>query len=216
MLFLLTGDVQTGKTRWLERLVAQLAMAGTPCVGVVAPGVWRERAEDEPDGEHGTSCAGRFEKLGINNLLLPQKEVIPFARRRDLAEAEAQAGGDSSFAEGRQAGEAQLGWAISDEAIARVNQHFADVDGIGFSKPALLLVDELGRLELLHGQGLTEALRVLDAGPSEARPHALVVVRDTLVDIARERLAGAWRDVRVIGPTDEAMELIVGLMLSDF
>ena len=37
MLFLLTGDVQIGKTRWLERLAAELAGDGVPVAGVLAP-----------------------------------------------------------------------------------------------------------------------------------------------------------------------------------
>ena len=35
MLFLLTGDVQIGKTRWLERLAAELAGDGVPVAGVL-------------------------------------------------------------------------------------------------------------------------------------------------------------------------------------
>ena len=31
MLFLLTGEVQIGKTRWLEKLVADLAECGVLC-----------------------------------------------------------------------------------------------------------------------------------------------------------------------------------------
>lgn len=38
MLFLLTGEVQIGKTRWLESLVTELADCGVSCVGVLAPG----------------------------------------------------------------------------------------------------------------------------------------------------------------------------------
>ena len=38
MLFILTGDVQSGKTRWLERLVAELAADGVESRGVLAPG----------------------------------------------------------------------------------------------------------------------------------------------------------------------------------
>ncbi|MFR1166965.1 MAG: hypothetical protein ACLSDQ_04740 [Adlercreutzia equolifaciens] len=40
MLFLLTGEVQIGKTRWLESLVTELADRGVPCAGVLAPGQW--------------------------------------------------------------------------------------------------------------------------------------------------------------------------------
>ncbi len=38
MLFVLTGDVQTGKTRWLHDLVEEIASRGVLCEGVLAPG----------------------------------------------------------------------------------------------------------------------------------------------------------------------------------
>ena len=43
MLFVLTGGIQTGKTRWLGRLVEALGAEGVRCAGVMAPGVWRKR-----------------------------------------------------------------------------------------------------------------------------------------------------------------------------
>ena len=69
MLFLLTGDVQIGKTRWLEGLVGQIEEAGVPVAGVLAPGVWREQG------------SGGFEKLGIDNLLLPERHESHLAVR---------------------------------------------------------------------------------------------------------------------------------------
>ena len=76
MLFLLTGDVQIGKTRWLERLAAELAGDGVPVAGVLAPGVWRVREPHEVPGERGLAGEGRFEKLGIDNVLLPGGERV--------------------------------------------------------------------------------------------------------------------------------------------
>lgn len=125
MLFLLTGDVQIGKTRWLEKLCGDLAAAGVCVAGVIAPGQWVPRAEGQPGSRHGFDGEGRFEKLGIDNVLLPQGERIVFARRRDLAE------GDQPFAQGEQAKAAQLAWAISDEAIAQVNNHFTMLAKMG-------------------------------------------------------------------------------------
>ena len=115
MLFLLTGDVQIGKTRWLENLCASLQAAGTCVAGVVAPGQWVPRPEGQPGGKHGFDGAGRFEKLGIDNVLLPQGERIGFARRRDLA-AEGEA-----FAEGAQAKAAKLGIRVLTNA--RTGKH---------------------------------------------------------------------------------------------
>ena len=81
MLFLLTGEVQIGKTRWLESLVAELGAFGVPCAGVLAPGQWVPSTGPHAD-------ANGFEKLGIDNVLLPGGERVPFARRGDLARAD--------------------------------------------------------------------------------------------------------------------------------
>lgn len=281
MLFLLTGDVQIGKTRWLENLCASLQTAGTCVAGVVAPGQWVPRPEGQPGGKHGFDGAGRFEKLGIDNVLLPQGKRIEFARRRDLAAK------SKAFTEGTQAKAAKLGWAISDTAIAQVNAHFATLakqasiapadsgaDGPtttqakvdapaaapldnGVCPPvaaetaaktsplaqtntgestaaaaaakargnvlaaapaanetrlaphAMLVVDELGRLELLHSCGLTNALAILDAGPTPQFPHAIAVVRETLLDEARRRFEPRWGKAAVIGPDDAARNLVL-------
>ena len=252
MLFLLTGDIQIGKTRWLEQLICDMCARGVECAGVVAPGVWRERTAAELAASEGRSKEaaagegrfeklpvgkeapsklptneGRFEKLGIDNVLLPGGERISFARRRDLAQKE------GSYDEKSQSGLARLGWSISDEAIARVNAHFdalagAIMDGaldlslsttsyrVGSSSGALtsapppyfLVVDELGQLELIRGGGLTSAVAMLERGANVRAPHALVVVREWLLDYARERFGQAWGEVVPIGPTDEAREMI--------
>lgn len=208
MLFLLTGDAQIGKTRWLEDLCASLQAAGTCVAGVVAPGQWVPRPEGQPGGKHGFDGAGRFEKLGIDNVLLPQGERIEFARRRDLA------AGGKAFAEGAQAKAAKLGWAISDTAIAQVNAHFAALakqaaNETRLAPCAVLMVDELGRLELLRGCGLTNALAILDAGPTPQFPHAIAVVRETLLDEARRRFEPRWGKATVIGPDDAARNLVL-------
>lgn len=208
MLFLLTGDVQIGKTRWLENLCASLQAAGTCVAGVVAPGQWAPRPEGQPGGKHGFDGTGRFEKLGIDNVLLPQGTRIEFARRRDLAAK------SKAFTEGTQAKAAKLGWAISDTAIAQVNAHFAALakqaaNETRLAPHAVLVVDELGRLELLRGCGLTNALAILDAGPTPQFPHAIAVVRETLLDEARRRFEPRWGKATVIGPDDAARNLVL-------
>lgn len=208
MLFLLTGDVQIGKTRWLESLCASLQAAGTCVAGVVAPGQWAPRPEGQPGGKHGFDGTGRFEKLGIDNVLLPQGTRIEFARRRDLAAK------SKAFTEGTQAKAAKLGWAISDTAIAQVNAHFAALakqaaNETRLAPHAVLVVDELGRLELLRGCGLTNALAILDAGPTPQFPHAIAVVRETLLDEARRRFEPRWGKATVIGPDDAARNLVL-------
>ena len=281
MLFLLTGDVQIGKTRWLEDLCTSLQAAGTCVAGVVAPGQWVPRPEGQPGGKHSFDGAGRFEKLGIDNVLLPQGKRIEFARRRDLAAK------SKAFTEGKQAKAAKLGWAISDTAIAQVNAHFAELAKQASIAPAdsgaydpttaqaevdtpaaapldngvcppvaaetaakisplaqinsdeptvaataakaegnvlaaapaanetrlaphaMLVVDELGRLELLRSCGLTNALAILDAGPTPQFPHAIAVVRETLLDEARKRFEPRWGKAAVIGTDDAARNLVL-------
>ena len=104
MLFILTGDVQIGKTRWLQRLVADLERNGEGVFGVVAPGVWVARDNPAPGQDP-------FDKRGIDNVLLPEGTVVPFAKRADLARD------DGTFDEGSQAAQAELAWHISDAAI---------------------------------------------------------------------------------------------------
>ncbi len=195
MLFLLTGDVRTGKTRWLERLVAELNTVSVRCHGVMTPGVWERRDSFS------------FEKLGIEAVLLPGGERIPFAQRRDLAEAA------GVFREESQAAHAGLGWHISDAAIVQVNEHLAALPlPDGRAHPTLLVVDELGKLELLQGTGFTEAVHLLERGPVLGREHAVAVVRSALVDNAEERFAGAWGGCVRIHPDDEAMQTVLSAL----
>jgi nucleoside-triphosphatase THEP1 len=238
MLYVLTGAIQTGKTRWLEAMTRELEARGVSCAGVLSPGVWRKHPG--VDGE-----ATGFEKLGIEVVLLPQGERLPFATRRDLLEAGPhEAVGASATREADRAG---LGWAIRDEAIAAVNAHFdrlaaerneaqsaqvaraaqgarapqvtqgaqsaqvaraaggADAaarqaattqDAAG--REGLLVVDELGRLELEFGGGYTSAMRLLEAGPSARWPKALIVVREQLAETARSHFGSAWKETTIL------------------
>lgn len=197
MLFLLTGEVQIGKTRWLESLVTELADCGVLCAGVLAPGQWVPS-----EGEHADENG--FEKLGIDNVLLPDGERIPFARRGDLARA------DGTFDEESQAAKAELAWHIDDAAIDRVNAHFNEIaTHASAAAPGLLIVDELGRLEIWRGGGLTSAMALLAQGPTTTFPHALAVVRDYLLDDVEALFAEAWPDRCRIKPNDGARETIL-------
>ena len=153
--------------------------------------------------------------LGIDNLLLPGKRKVPFARRRDLAQA------DGAYDEGSQAARADLKWAIDDAAIDIVNMHldgFIEGEGVHSgleerSCPAqsrFLVIDELGRLELLAGGGLTSALALLDRGATPMFPHALAVVRESLLDAAFERFAETlWNGMRAISPDARGEQLLL-------
>ncbi len=189
MLFILTGEVQLGKSRWLQKATEELSEKDIPIYGVLAPGIWVPS-----DGPHADKKG--FEKLGIENVLLPENEVIPFATRKDLAEAA------GTYNSTNQSAQANLTWYISDEAITCVNNHLVAIpkQAAKAQRPGLLVIDELGRLELLRDEGLTEALQLLDKGPTFSIPHALVVVRDALLDTAKERLLPYWNEIICISP----------------
>ena len=228
MLFVLSGNIQTGKTRFLCDLLGKIAEAGTAPFGVVAPGVWRDEegvvaisggfecaevdAFDWDGAPAGARDASGFEKLGICNTLVPGGETMLFAVRRDIA----QAGG--LIDEGAQSEKAQLYWYAFDDVIERENAHFATAcktgvlaaagaagDPAAGAAPtqALLVVDELGRMELLADTGLTEAVALLEAGPTADCPHALVVVREPLRHLVEERFGNKWNGYIGIYPEDE-------------
>lgn len=173
MLFILTGDVRTGKTMWLAARVRELEAAGVVVRGVLAPGVWRD----------GT-------KVGIENVLLPSRE-------RALLATPATGG----CADG-------LGWSFDEEALDCVNAHLAGLRAGAGDTPGLLIIDELGPLELRRGAGLTAGLALLEAGPAPAWPHALVVVRAALAEEAAARLRPAWGSVELVHPDDAGASLL--------
>lgn len=190
MFYLLTGAVQIGKTRWLEQHVERLCAEGITCYGVVAPGDWVPS-----DGPHAN--ADGLEKRGIWNVLLPGGERVRFAWRRDLAP-------DPQEEAAREADAVGLGWRISDDALAQVNAHLARISAQCAAAPedqrALLIVDELGRLELHHQGGLTEAVHLLERGPQGCLQDALVVARDTLAPQVENRFAALWGGCERLNP----------------
>lgn len=186
MLLILTAPIQTGKTRWLEALISELASCGVVSYGVVAPGRWHR----EPDVE-----GGALVKDGIDNVLLPSGERVRLA--------EAARGHD---------GTAGLGWSFDADVLARVDGYFAELALHADGAPGLLVVDELGPLELKRGEGLAHAVRLLERGPAPAWPHAIVVVRPALVLLAKERFQAAWGDLEPIVPGDDARGLVLRLL----
>lgn len=190
MLFILTGEFEIGKTRWLEAELAYLRANGVPAAGVIAPGIW----ERTPDG---------FEKQGIDNVLLPEGRRIRFALRRDLS--------SEGVVEAAHANETCFKWRIEEDAVNQVNDLFRVLiakreEAVAF--PSLLVVDELGPLELVRGAGLTQALSLLDMGPSQAYPHALIIVRPALVECACKRFTSAWGEPVMLQSDDASGNLL--------
>lgn len=197
MLFTLTGNVQIGKSRWLERLADDLSHLGVTCYGVIAPDIWIESNANAANDQG-------YEKLGINNLLLPENVTVPFAQRADIARA------NGTYADLSQAGRAGLGWHIDDTAIARVNEHLSSIEKRAEDdrRRKLLVIDELGRLELDHESGLIEAMRLLRNGPCAGMEDTLVVVREALADRVEFLFAETWGGFLRIAPTRQDAELV--------
>lgn len=197
MLFILTGNIQIGKSRWLERLADDLSRLDVTCYGVIAPGIWVESDTDAANDQG-------YEKIGISNILLPDNVTIPFAQRADIARA------NGTYADLSQAGRIGLGWHIDDTAIARANEHLSSIEKRAEDdrRRKLLVIDELGRLELDHESGLIEAMRLLRNGPCAGMKDALVVVRETFAERAESLFAETWKGVLRIAPTLQDAELV--------
>lgn len=197
MLVLLTGNRQVGKTRLLEMLLEKMQEDGVRCVGVITPGIW----------EHVQH--GEFNKLGIDALLLPQGERIPFALKRDGSEGDAPS---------EQSDSAKLKWKIFDDSIDAINHHLDDLAQRGIGEGDVLVIDELGTLELIHGQGMTSAIALLDHLPNDdaaSKLNVVVVVRPELIEVAKKRFAPVWGEPLVIDASaSDAYSGIESLMRS--
>lgn len=206
MLFVLTGDIQCGKTRWLSTLVDELEAAGVRVGGMLAPGVWKPRKAGEYNKECQRNRPGDFEKWAIDNVLLPQHETIRFASRID------------SMFMGEGAGPldpntVHLGWDIPQSALDAVNGHLdslaerAVASGSLSSESAdgagIIILDELGRLELLKGQGLVSILKLLDVGPTNCFPNALVIVRERILPALDTHDFSLWDGYTIIRPDND-------------
>ena len=147
--------------------------------------------------------------LGIDNVLLPEGQRIAFARRADLAEASGEHDPNS------QSSQAKLHWSISDAAIERVNGHFADLRARAQAHDdttgGFLIVDELGQLELLRGGGLTEAVGILQDGPTALTRHALVVVREALLAHLDGRF-NRWGQIELVNPDKPSQSRILATL----
>lgn len=208
-LFVLTGKVQQGKTRWLETQLAALQAAGVGVHGLLAPGIWEPAAVSE-EHPHG------FEKRGIDWVFYPTHERLTYAVRTDLlAETAGWAQVPPTF-DG-----STMEWTFSTDAFARANAFFAalgeggegEASGAasGAEAARLLVVDEIGRLEV-RGRGLAQAVTLIEQAQAAGFSHALAVVREALVESVLDLpMAQAWgSDVCVITPDDAGRAVLLG------
>ena len=151
---LLTGPRGSGKTTACRALVAEMRGAGHRVGGVVCPASFRAGV-----------------KVGIDVV------EVSGGRRRQLATR----AGEDTVPDAGQGRELALGrWVFDREALAWADEALAAATS---ALCDLVVVDELGPLELLRGEGFSAALDLVDT----ASGLVVAVVREELLDVARER-----------------------------
>jgi nucleoside-triphosphatase THEP1 len=176
-ILLLTGPVGAGKTTIAERVAGLARQRGIACRGLLAPAL---RA----------ACGQKAGIVGID---------LATGERRTLAHTGRELGGPRLGPYSFDA--AALEWATAVILAALASPPpvgaFTSPPPAGASGspplaegteggcPRLVIVDEIGTLELWHGQGMAAVLPVLAAGPAG---RVLVVVRESLLEELHERL----------------------------
>jgi nucleoside-triphosphatase len=131
---------------------------------------WVSRAAAEfPGRVAGVICPGMYEsgiRVRIDAHIIRTGQSFPLASQNNL----------QSFAIRTPA------WGFNEETIALVNQELRLP-----SAAELLIIDELGPLEFLRNQGFVDALDAIENHEGKA----LVVVRSSLVEVARARWPSA-------------------------
>jgi len=183
MLYILTGEMQTGKTRWLQAFIDYANEQGVEVHGILTPGVWEDQN-------------GSFIKKGINMVLMPDRAEYAFALPQHDERTD-------------------LGWTILDTAVYQANSHLrdilhaidstdADVDISHSNVRKVLIIDEIGPLEFSQEKGFINALKILQKGPSAQFEHVIVIVRPSLVDLAKKRFESAWGSaIEIITPQSD-------------
>ena len=188
----MTGGFMTGKTTWIERM---LLSAGLPVKSAnpqladahAAPGA----CDLDLRGVYTPAVFENGRKAGIDAVLLPGAERFGFARRKTGFDGDERSAHTASSTSRTQ--RPQIGWDFSADALARADVYLGGCAGCD-----LLVIDELGPLELVRGEGFVRGMRLLD---ERAVGAALVVVRPALLPAAEERW-GAFE--RVTPATDPA------------
>ncbi|MFZ6020899.1 MAG: nucleoside-triphosphatase [Chloroflexota bacterium] len=152
-LWIISGEIGQGKTRWCERLIQLAREADWQVSGVLSPGVFQEGY-----------------KVGIEALDLRSGERRLLARRRQVNQA--------GLIHTRE-------WQFETETVEWGNTLFQQAVPCD-----LLVVDEIGPLELEQGRGWSAALPAIE---SRAYRLALVVIRPALLPYAEK-----WQPQAVI------------------
>lgn len=124
-------------------------------------------------------------KTGIAATLLPSMEHFCLATKRPFEDCDMEKG--------------KLGWIFDEQRIEQINAHLATC-----TDAQLLIIDELGPMEMLRNEGYTEGLALLD---NRQVQNALLVVRPSLLDAARER----WGEFETLTPESSIDEFLSSL-----
>lgn len=152
-LWIVTGEIGAGKTRWCQQFLELARLAGWNAAGIVSPGVF----------ENG-------QKVAIEAVDVRRGERRRLAVRRQQE--------DEGVVHTRE-------WQFEAETMEWGNTVFQQ------ALPCdLLIVDEIGPLELLRGEGWVAALEAI---ASRAYRLAVVVVRPSLLPLAEK-----WQPQAVI------------------
>lgn len=151
---LVSGLRQTGKTTWCRSLVEEARRGEISVAGLLAPAVF--------DGRHKSAIDQLDLRSGVN---------------RRLAERQRAFRGRWAFGNNNP----RDAWRFDDDTIAWANRVLEDETA---RTQELVIIDEIGPLELLRGEGLTTALSLLDARRYRL---AVVVIRSSLIPRALER-----------------------------
>ena len=156
-LYVMTGQIQTGKTTWLKAFLNKASDENMRIDGLITPAIF----------ENG-------QKTGIEAYLLPEKEKFLLAKKRFI-DSEIAHKNDQAVCEK----DKKLGYEFSGQSIERINAHLHYCVGA-----QNLVIDEIGPLEMMQGKGYTEALKLLD---ESAVTNAIVVIRPSLLNAAAKR-----------------------------
>lgn len=173
---LLTAPRGAGKTTALLDLLDRRRAAGLSTHGMISPGVYV------------TDGSGETHKKAIDLLLLPEGTrtglAVPRPRVRSGREGRERSGGMDG----------ELGFDFHPEAVAAADRHFEQLSGLKTAADRFVIVDEIGPLEIVRGEGIRSALSFLD---DDARLEtAVITARPEIV----EMLLSRWPGAEVVGP----------------
>lgn len=197
-LYVMTGQIQTGKTTWLKAFLKSAEQNNIRFDGLITPAIF----------DNGN-------KTGIEALLLPQKERFLLAQKRSdgndkqgsfpnsaqSSAATSHQGESTQLSQTSKSScqpdkEKKLGYDFDDKIMQKINMHLKTC-----KNAANFIVDEIGPLELVQNKGYIEALNILDA---QSVNNALVVIRPSLLDIAQKR----WGNFKTLTPDDNIQETL--------